>query len=291
MTLNQLTYFCAASRYHSITKAAKALYVTQPTISIAIRELEIEFKITLFSKSGNNLVLTDEGERFYEKASYLLEYADEIHTQFADIGNYKPTVRLGIPPMLSTVFFPDLYNAFTAACSDITLTLTEYGSARACELVQDEVLDAAIVNMEIYNIDKFNSHVIANEQLLFCVSEKHPMAGLKHVTLEQIANEPLILFNADSVQNQLMKLRFNALQIQPNVIMHCSQIHTTLRFLEQNGCGCFFFSCMMPQFEHVRGIPVKPALNAKIGLVWKKGKYINAGMQKFIDFTKDFLKQ
>ena len=58
MTLNQLRYFCTASRCHSITKAAEELYVTQPTISMAIRDLEIEFGISLFSRKGNQLILT-----------------------------------------------------------------------------------------------------------------------------------------------------------------------------------------------------------------------------------------
>ena len=62
MTLNQLRYFCTASRCHSITKAAEELYVTQPTVSVAIRDLEIEFGISLFYRKGNSLVLTQEGE-------------------------------------------------------------------------------------------------------------------------------------------------------------------------------------------------------------------------------------
>lgn len=67
MTLNQLRYFCTASRCHSITKAAEELYVTQPTISMAIRDLEIEFGISLFSRKGNQLSLTQEGESFTKK--------------------------------------------------------------------------------------------------------------------------------------------------------------------------------------------------------------------------------
>lgn len=67
MTLNQLRYFCTASRCHSITKAAEELYVTQPTVSVAIRDLEIEFGISLFYRKGNQLILTQEGEELYEK--------------------------------------------------------------------------------------------------------------------------------------------------------------------------------------------------------------------------------
>ena len=76
MTLNQLRYFCMASRCHSITKAAEELYVTQPTVSVAIRDLEIEFGVSLFSRKGNQLILTREGEEFYQKANYILQYCN-----------------------------------------------------------------------------------------------------------------------------------------------------------------------------------------------------------------------
>lgn len=73
MKIVQLQYFCAVTRLHSITKAAAELYVTQPAISSAIKELEKEFSINLFNRTKNHLTLTKEGELFYQKAVVLLE--------------------------------------------------------------------------------------------------------------------------------------------------------------------------------------------------------------------------
>ena len=72
MKIVQLEYFCMVSHYHSITQAAQKLYVTQPAISNAIKELEKEFSVSLFVRSKNHLTLTTEGELFYQKASELL---------------------------------------------------------------------------------------------------------------------------------------------------------------------------------------------------------------------------
>ena len=74
MTLNQLKYFCETCRCHSITAAANQLFVTQPAISLAIRELEAEFGITLFTRFNNRLTLTEDGALFYKKADYILQY-------------------------------------------------------------------------------------------------------------------------------------------------------------------------------------------------------------------------
>ena len=232
MTLNQLRYFCTASRCHSITKAAEELYVTQPTVSVAIRDLEIEFGISLFYRKGNQLILTQEGEALYEKATYILQYCTELQADYSSMARVKPPLRIGIPPMLSTVFFPELLTAFRREHPEIAVVLEEYGSVRACNLVQDDTLDLALVNMEQYNIDKFHNAVLANDQVVFCVSKDHRLADKKSVTTKEMSKEDMVFFNADSVQNQLLKTRFEMDGYTPNIVMRSSQIYTTLQFVK-----------------------------------------------------------
>lgn len=290
MTLNQLRYFCTASRCHSITKAAQELYVTQPTISVSIRDLEIELGISLFYRRGNQLVLTEEGETLYEKATYILQYCNELQADYSSMARIKPPLRIGIPPMLSSVFFPELLDAFLEEYPSIPVILEEYGSVRACDLVQNDTLDLALVNMEQYNIDKFNKTVLADDQFLFCVSKEHPLSVREAVTIKDMAKEPLIMFNADSVQNQLLKNRFESEGYTPHIIMRSSQIYTTLQFLKKNRYGCFFYSSMIKKFPDIVGIPLDPPVRVSIGMVWKKGKYINNDMQKFLNFTTKYYK-
>ena len=76
MKLTQLEYFCVAARYHNITRASKELFVTQPSVSNAIKALEEEFGINLFYRNNNKLTLTPEGEKFYQSAEELLAHAD-----------------------------------------------------------------------------------------------------------------------------------------------------------------------------------------------------------------------
>lgn len=63
--------------------------------------------------------------------------------------------------------FPELLIAFHDQYPEIAVVLEEYGSVRACNLVQDDTLDLALVNMEQYNIDKFNKALLANDQVVF----------------------------------------------------------------------------------------------------------------------------
>lgn len=288
MTLNQLRYFCMASRCHSITKAAEELYVTQPTVSVAIRDLEIEFGVNLFSRKGNQLILTREGEEFYQKANYILQYCNELQADYSNLSRVRPPIRIGIPPMLSTVFFPELLLAFSEEHPEIAVSLEEYGSVRACNLVQDDTLDLALVNMEQYNIDKFHHAVLADDQVVFCVAKNHPLAGREVVSIQDMAKQPLIFFNADSVQNQLLKLRFELEGYTPNIIMRSSQIYTTLQFLKTGRYACFLYSSMTDKFPEIIGIPMQTPIRVKIGMIWKKSRYISSDMQTLISFTKKY---
>ena len=99
MKLTQLEYFCTAVQCGSITQAAKKLYVTQPAISGAIRELEKEFSVALFTHSRNKLSLTEDGQRFYDRAEQLLREVSTATQQLHDLGTLSQPVCVGIPPL------------------------------------------------------------------------------------------------------------------------------------------------------------------------------------------------
>lgn len=288
MKLSQLEYFCAVSRYHSITQAAQKLYVTQPAISTAIRELEKEFSVSLFTRSKNHLTLTKEGELFYQKADRLLQEVEQTSLALHDLGRKTAPVRIGIPPILSTIFFPEMLLAFKKSCPDIPVELFEYGSNRAAALVQEGVMDLALVNMHFYDIDKMHSHRILTDHIVFCVSPEHHLAKEPHVTIEMLKNEPLIMYNTDSVQNTTLTGLFESFGYKPNVILHASQIYTIHRFVSSHLAGAFLYSSVLKTDPGLIKIPLVPTIEQEIGIVWKKGTYINGSVEKFISFTKKY---
>lgn len=290
MKITQLEYFCAVSQYHSINQAAQKLFVTQPAISSAIRELEKEFSVSLFTRSSNRLTLTREGELFYQKASALLRSVEQTTLEFYDLGRQVAPVRIGIPPILSTIFFPDMLTAFQEGCPDIPVELFEYGSRRAAALVREEVLDLALVNMHFYEIDKMYSCRMLTDPLVFCVSPEHPLAEEKEVTMEMLADQPLILYNTDSVQNATLHARFEAMGKKPHVILHASQLYTIKNFILEGLAGAFLYASVLQGDQELVRIPVVPQIGQDIGIVWKKGKYINSSVERFIAFARGYAK-
>ena len=215
MKLTQLEYFCTAVECQSITAAAKKLYVTQPAISGAIRELEKEFSVSLFSHARNKMTLTDEGRIFYERAEQLLREVESAKQQLSDLGSAQQNVKVGIPPLWGTTFFPDLLHDFNARHPNIRLTFYEYGSARAAALVKEKELDIALANLNQDDPESFQSACIGRDHFVIVVDPTHPLAKRDSVTLEDLAATPLVMYNTDSVQNNAILSRFESLGITP----------------------------------------------------------------------------
>jgi DNA-binding transcriptional LysR family regulator len=287
MTLTQLEYFCAVCRYHSIKGAADSLFVSSPTISVALKDLENEFHLQLFHHEKNKISLTEEGEAFYKRAETLLKMQEDMYTEFAEMAEETHPLKIGIPPLISTVFFPRMIDTFHETC-DIPVQLFEYGSNRAQNLVSTGKLDIALVNMGFYNIDQFESHALMEDSYSLCVSRTHPLADKKSVSLEMLADESLIFYNTDSVQNQTFMTRFRALGIQPHILMHCSQLYTTLNFVRAGTCSAILFSSLAVNPRDFRMIPIEPKIVNKFGIIWKAGNYVPLRTTKFIQFAKGY---
>ena len=286
--LNQLEYFCTAVRCQSITQAAKKLYVTQPAISGAIRELEKEFSVNLFSHTRNKLSLTEDGQRFYERAESLLREVEAAKQQLHDLGGIRQPVSVGIPPLWGTTFFPDLLHDFNEKYPDIHLTFYEYGSARAASLVQEEELDVALVNLSLNDPDKFHSVCIGRDHFVAAVDPAHPLAKQESVTLEELAAQPLVMYNTDSVQNHSIRSRFDRMGVVPNILIYTSQIYTMKSMLHNNTCVSFFYASLLQDHPDLVGIPIVPRIEQKVGLIWRKGKYTASSTEAFISFVKDY---
>ena len=286
MTLTQLEYFCTVCRYHSITRAAEALYVSQPTISTSIRILEEEFHLRLFNHGKNRITLTKDGEAFYQRAEYILKQTQELYTDFSNEENLHP-LRIGIPPMISTVFFPRVTDQFQEKYN-IPIQLFEYGSIRARTLIDNEQLDVAMANMDFYNLDKYNSYVMMEDRYVYCVSRNHRYAGEKEITMEMLKNEPIILFNTDSVQTQTVITRLRSAGITPNVRMYSSQFVTILNFVRGGNCGAFLYSSLVANPRDFVEIPIVPEITNKFGIIWKKGIFVPDQLTKFVKFIQEY---
>ena len=106
-----------------------------------------------------------------------------------------------------------------------------------------------------------------------------------------LKDEPLIMYNTDSVQNQTLLSIFDSIKVKPPVILNASQLYTIQAFVQKNLGGAILYSSLLKNMHGIKGIPITPTITQEIGLVWQKGRYLNSSTEKFITFTKDFMEQ
>lgn len=287
MTLTQLEYFCAVCRYHSISRAAEELFVSQPTVSMAIRDLENELHVKLLNHQRNRISITSEGNLFYQKADDLLQQSRELYSEFSSISSTTRPLKIAIPPLISTVLFPRIIDAFHEKY-DTPVELYEYGSVRARKLLDSELLDLAFVNMDFSSLDQYNAHEIMENHVVYCISRSHRYADQEKLTMDMLEGERIILLNTDSVLNRQILEKYNAARIKPNVYMYSSQLYTTLNTVRGGDCGAFLYSSIAVNPRDFVQLPLEPLAHSHFGIIWKKGTFISQRTEQFIKFVQHY---
>ena len=292
----QLQYFCAVCRYGSISKAAEALYVSHPTISVAIKSLEREFSLELYAHTGNRVILTEEGKAFYRKAVEILERCDDMYASFAGRPEDSYPVHVGIPPIRSTVIFPAMLREFHDRFS-IPVVLHEYSSRRSMEKLENHELDCCMVNFGADSLARFHYRVLLQDRFVFCVSKENPVSEKEQVTAKDLYGVPLILQSDDSVLNEPLLQAFYKVNARPNPILYSSQLETILNFIREGSSGAFLYGSIADSLRKISAgqgaddftiLPFRPVIKEEFVLFWQKGGYMNRNVKTWISFVKDY---
>lgn len=288
MKLLQMKYFQTVCSYGSITKAAEELFVSQPTISFCIKELEDEFGVKLFHRRHNRLQLTVEGTYFLDKVNYILKSVDMLATQMKDMGNNHNHIKIAVPAMISTFLFPQMFNDYTTQHPDVELEMLETGSLQARKLVDANSVDLGITIYDNAVEDSYNVLPLVTTELVFCVSKDHPLANREHISFKELSNEHIILFKADSYQNIFIKRAFSEMGIEPNILLYSSQLYTIKQFLSYGNAGAFLYRQVAEMDKDLVCIPMDQPIHQDIVLVWTKNGNLYSDSENFIQFARNF---
>ena len=286
MKLLQMRYFQTVCRYGSITKAAEELFVSQPTISFCLKELEDEFGVKLFHRRHNRLQLTVEGQYFLDKVNYILQSVDALSTQMKDMGNNRNHIKIAVPAMISTFLFPQMFNDYVKLYLNVELEMLETGSLQARKLVDANSVDLGITILDNAVTDSYNVLPLVSTELVFCVSKNHHLAGRKQITFKELADEHIIMFKADSYQNIFIKRAFSETGVEPKILLYSSQLYTIKKFLGYGNAGAFLYRQVAEMDDDLVCIPLDKAIIQEIVLIWSKSSSLYSDSENFIQFVK-----
>src|ERR1035437_10023603 len=186
MTLTELKYIVAVARERHFGKAAEACYVSQPTLSVAVKKLEEELEMKLFERSANEVSVTPLGEEIVRQAQSVLEQAAAIK-EIAKRGKdpLGGSLTLGLIYTIGPYLLPDLVRQMISLTPQMPLILQENFTVKLLELLRTGEIDCAIL-AEPFPDAGLAIAPLYDEPFLAAVPTSHPLASHDCVSVEEL---------------------------------------------------------------------------------------------------------
>jgi LysR family hydrogen peroxide-inducible transcriptional activator len=196
MTLTELKYIVAVARERHFGKAAEACFVSQPTLSVAVKKLEEELEVKLFERSANEVAVTALGEEIVRQAQSVLEQAAAIR-EIARRGRnpLSGPLTLGVIYTISPYLLPDLVRQVMARTPQMPLMLQENFTVKLLDMLRTGEIDCAIL-AEPFPDAGLAVAPLYDEPFLAAVPSGHRLAGQEQVTTEELKQEPMLLLGS-----------------------------------------------------------------------------------------------
>ncbi|SOO28472.1 Transcriptional regulator, LysR family [Xanthomonas phaseoli pv. phaseoli] len=218
--LKPLRAFCQTVRLGSVSRAAEALYVSQPAVTLQLQALERDLGVPLFERSGRRMAPSREGQLLYDMAQPLVESLDGLEAGFREKVRGLDAGELNIAANSSTILYllPRIVANFRARHPDVRLTLHNAISADGTDLLREDAVDLAVGSMLDVPADLNYAPVYRFEQLLITPPD-HPLAGKAEVALQDLSPYPLILPPRRQVTYRLVDLVFQQARVPYTVAL------------------------------------------------------------------------
>lgn len=287
MELRQLEYFQMVSKVNSFTRAAERLYVSQPAVTNAIRALEDELGIQLFDRSQKQVLLTSEGQIFYNHVEHVLH---GVSKTLADINNIKNLnggiLRLALTPLAGIKAFTFLLAKFKEKYPQIQIVFEENNNEDGQRALLEDRVDLAFLLPEMKSTS-LTYVSIGQQSLALCVSVNHPLAANVMVRLEDLVEEPLILFKQDCALRNLLLHEFERNNTLPKIQFESSQVQTIRSLVGENAGIAILPEDLCSVDQRMGIVRLKVPLYIDLALAYKTQKSLSHAAEAFIQLAEE----
>ena len=207
MTLTELRYIVAVAKELHFGRAAATCFVSQPTLSVAIKKLEDELDTVIFERQQHEVTITPIGEQIIRQAQLVLEQAKTIKL-IAEEGKdpLKGKLRMGVIYTVGPYLLPKLIPLLTRRAPDLTLLIDEDFTANLAEKLRQGELDAIIVSTP-FEVQGVNTQVLYKEPFMVALPREHPLTKKKSIKADDLINETLLLLKTGNCfRDQVMEV-------------------------------------------------------------------------------------
>lgn len=285
MRLTQLQYFLSVYEHQNITRAAEELHVSQPSITVALKELENEYHVNLFHRINKKLYLTEEGHLFYTYATRILKDVHELEDGIQNMAGNRNRIKLGLPLQIGAFLLPLLVGDFRSCYPHISLDLVECGAIDIIDKLLQEELDIAIASIES-DSNLLNQTPLFETDICFCVNYSHPLAEKKQVTFQETCNYPTVMFSDGSYTHKRIFRMADRLSCPLQVELYTRQLHTIINLISNSTMGSYLIRESVIFNEEIVAIPFTDPLKVTVNTITKKNRLIYKDTKALIEFIK-----
>lgn len=272
LELRLLRYFITIVHEGNISKAAEALHITQPTLSRQLKELEDYFDIELFIRGKRQIILTDNGLLFYQRAKEIIELADKTEKEFFEMKeSISGTISIGCVESRAVCGFMEYINQFSKKYGNITFDVYN-GYAADIKDRLDKGLNEIGILVEPVDVDKYDFIKLeAKEQWGILAPINSELAKNKTAQWSDLEDIPLIVPKRHYERNELAKV-FKDAPSHLNIIATYN-LFSNMIYMVENGMGyalCIDGALSIRNNNKTKFLPFEPEYSTGSVLVWKK---------------------
>jgi LysR family cyn operon transcriptional activator len=289
MSLRSIRYLRAVAEHHSFTRAAEALYVSQPTLSQQIKLLEESLNVQLLDRSGRTVRLTDAGEVYLRHARRALHELDAGKRALHDLQDLsRGSLRLAMTPITDLLTRP-LLESFNIRYPGITVSILEMSQSQIEVALVDDEVDVGIAFTDTSSFaarsGEIEKHVLFVEKLNVAVGEAHPCAGQQApLNLQALEQESLVLLSESFALRRHVDQYFAEHGIDPHIAIETNSVGVIVEFIRRGRLATVLPNTIASRQDGVFPVVLLPELpHHTITLISRKGAYKSAAGRAFAE--------
>lgn len=284
MDIKPLRYFQAVAETLSFTRAAEQLHIAQPAISMAIRKLETELELTLFHRQDKRVSLTDEGRHLLQQSRRILQALDDAQLEMAELrGLTRGEVRVGIPSMLGSYYFPPILMAFRHRYPTLNLSVIEGGTWQLQQMLERGELDLGIIVAEFVP-EALEAKTFLREQMLVTLASDHPLAAQQAISYDAFFDEELVMFKEGYFHRKIVDRMAAHSGHTPNIGFETNLIPLIKAIVKQGFGISTLLGMVIEEDPELVGRPFEEPVWLDLSIAWRRDGYLSQANRTFVDF-------
>ena len=287
METSNLQAFIKVAETGSFSVAASQLFLTQPAISKRIKLLESQLDTKLLDRHGKKLQLTQTGQALLPRARKILQDIETARQQISDLeGSPMGSFSMATSHHIGLHRLPPILRAFTSLYPEVNLDLNFMDSEKACQLVEQNDIELAVVTLPFESSSKLTFNTIWNDPLMITCAIDHPLTTLSSPTLKDLIQHPAILpshgtFTRDAIEIALQEVRDKLIiNLETNYL-------ETIKMMVSVGLGWSILpqSMLDPSLFHIK-IPDFQS-SRQLGIVLNKNRSLSKAVSAMLNLITD----